>query len=77
MTQSISKEFTSVGEGFPLLASDGDTVSAELPAGCSLRRDGIPVEGTPPFTHTGAPATYRVDCDAYEGAPKTATLDIA
>lgn len=63
-------------------ANTGQTVTYSMPAGCVLRRhtgDDVWADEirASPFTHTGAPATYRVDCDSYEAPPKTATLTIA
>lgn len=62
-------------------ATAGKTVSYSTPAGCALRRqDGetfVDETRPSPFTHNGAPTSYRIDCDVYDGTPKTATLTIA
>lgn len=60
---------------------DGMTVTYSLPAGCVLRRqDGeefVDELRQSPFVHAGAATSYRIDCDVYDGIPKTATLTIA
>lgn len=61
-------------------AEAGAAITYELPAGCVLRRSynleqWEVVETESPFTHAGADAHYRIDCDEYTG-PVTATLTI-
>lgn len=68
-------EITKVGKQWVDGAAAGQTVTYTVPAGCSVKRDGV-VVGPSPFVHTGPRATYEVWCDTYT-APVTATLTIA
>jgi hypothetical protein len=65
--------------GTPNGADAGQTVDATIPFGCVLRVsfdltkwDDAP---TVPFVHSGASASYRIDCVTFT-VPVTATLTI-
>lgn len=78
---SVTTPLDRVKSGFPLGADDGMTVTADIPAGCVLRKSvdlqswqAVAYSG--PFQHSGARAAYRIDCVTYGGTPVTATLEI-
>lgn len=78
----ITKTYNAAGIGFMLAAEDGEIVSVSaMPDGFVLRRSSdaetwVEEIRTPPFAHVGQAASYRIDCDTYEGTPKVATLEI-
>lgn len=71
---------TTVAQGLPLIAQDGDTVTFSLPAGFVLRRirNGATatVTQSSPIVHSGGEAVYRVDRIETDGQPREAVLDI-
>ncbi len=79
MMKFVEYEFHQAGPGFPLLAESGETVAADVPTGCVLRKSTNLVDwqdvASHSFTHIGPDTTYRIDCVTYT-VPVTATLEI-
>ena len=73
---SATVEITKAGKFWVDGANDGQSVTYDVPFGCSVKRNGVPVAPSP-FVHTGPRATYEVWCDVYNGTPVTAALEIA
>lgn len=74
---TITITFDRVWPGHPLTLSAGQTITADAPAGCQLRRQagGQWHDIASPFT-AAEPSVVRLDCDTYVGTPITATLEI-
>lgn len=72
---------TTVAQGLPIAAHDGDVVTFSMPAGFALRRirngSTETVTASSPIVHSGGDAAYRIDRIETDGVLAEAELDVA